>query len=346
MSKFRLILYPFAVIYDGITRIKNFLYNSDILHSNSFDIPLIVIGNLAVGGTGKTPHTEYVARLLKSKFDVAVLSRGYGRKTSGYYLASPDTDSATIGDEPLQIYNNIQNINVAVCEDRTTGVKKLQKDVQPEVVLLDDAFQHRKIKGSFYILLSTYDNLFFKDFVLPAGNLRETAQNKNRADVIIITKCPNKISQTDQAQILKKIHPTSNQKVFFSKIQYQNPQRFHGNVNWNTDLEVLLVTGIVNPKPLKSHLENLGNKVQTLSFKDHHDYTSSDLETIYNQLQQLGKKAVVLTTSKDRVKLQPLLEKHQLKDEITAFEISISIVFLFDQENEFKKTILEHVETV
>ncbi|UTW67335.1 tetraacyldisaccharide 4'-kinase [bacterium SCSIO 12643] len=346
MSKFRLILYPFAVVYDGVTRIKNFLYNRNILHSNSFDIPLIVIGNLAIGGTGKTPHTEYIARLLRSSFRIAVLSRGYGRKTSGYFLATPETDSHTIGDEPLQIYNNVENIDVAVCEDRSKGVEKLQTEIQPEIVILDDAFQHRKIQGSFYILLSTYDNLFYKDFVLPAGNLRETAQNKERANIIVVTKCPDKISSTEHKQIINRIQPSKDQKVFFSKIQYQQPHRFHGSIEWNQHLKILLVTGIVNPQPLKNHLQQLGNNVKTLSFKDHHSYASSDIETIYAQLQQLGENAVVVTTSKDRVKLQPLLHTHLLKEKITAYEISITIGFLFDQENEFKKTILEHVRTI
>jgi tetraacyldisaccharide 4'-kinase len=346
MSKFRLILYPFAIIYDGVTRIKNFLYNKDILHSNSFEIPLIVIGNLAVGGTGKTPHTEYLARLLHSKYKTAVLSRGYGRKTSGYFLADLNSDSHTIGDEPLQIYNNVDHIDVAVCEDRSNGVNQLLVDVHPEVVILDDAFQHRKIKGSLYILLSTYDKLFYNDFVLPAGNLRETAQNKKRADIIIISKCPDHLSDSEQKSIIQKINPESYQKVFFSKIFYQDPICFHGSQTWNTSLEVLLVTGIVNPTPIKKHITQLGAYVHVLSYKDHHDYSQTDIDTIRDHINQLGKHTVIVTTSKDKVKMKPLLQEFDPQKTIVAFEIAIQIGFLFNQENEFKKNILKHVDTI
>ena len=346
MSKFRLILFPFAVVYDGITRIKNFLFNKRILQSYSFDIPLIVIGNLVVGGTGKTPHTEFIARLLQSKYKTAVLSRGYGRNTKGYFLANPDTDSETIGDEPLQIYNNANNIYVAVNEDRSAGVMQLKEDINPEVVILDDAFQHRKIQGSLYILLSTYENLFYNDFVLPAGNLRETAQNKKRADIIIITKCPDQVSEQQQKSIIQKINPEPNQQIFFSKIFYQTPTNFHGSQTWKPNVKVLLVTGIVNPTPLRDHLTQLGAIVHVLSFKDHHRYSQTDIDLIRNKMQELGESTVLVTTSKDQVKLKPLLQKYDPKKTIEAFEIAIQVGFLFDQENDFKKNILTHVDTI
>lgn len=342
MSKARLSLFPLSIIYDGVTRIKNFLYNHDILNSNKFQIPLIVIGNLSVGGTGKTPHTEWVANLIKDQFKTAVLSRGYGRKTKGYILANPNSTAQEIGDEPLQIQNSVKNIQVAVCEDRTTGVKNLLESVKPEVVILDDAFQHRKIQGSFYVLLTTYQKLFTDDLVLPAGDLRESASNKKRAHIIIVTKCPADLSQTEKELITKKINPTSTQKLYFSFIQYGKPIPFKSNTRWELTEKVLLVTGIVNPDPLQQHLENLGNNVKLLSYPDHYDYTQKDIKKIETDIQLLGKNSVIATTSKDAVKLKPLMNNLALN----AFEIPIKVGFLFNQEEEFKNIILAHVTKI
>jgi tetraacyldisaccharide 4'-kinase len=342
MSKARLSLFPLSVIYDGVTRIKNFLYDKDILKSNKFQIPLIVIGNLSVGGTGKTPHTELVASLVKDIFKTAVLSRGYGRKTSGYFLANQNSTSQEIGDEPLQIFNTISDIDVAVCEDRTTGVQNLLESVNPEVVILDDAFQHRKIQGSLYILLTTFQKLFTEDFILPAGNLRESASNKERANVIIVTKCPVNLSRTERKKIIEKINPSALQKVFFSYIQYSKPKPFADTKNWNNPKTALLVTGIVNPNPLATHLQSLGCAVKQLNFPDHYDYTQNDIKKIKTEIQLLGKNTVLVTTSKDAVKLKVLFNKI----DINAFEIPIKVGFLFDQENEFKNIILEHVRKI
>ena len=342
MSKARLSLFPLSVIYDGVTRIKNFLYDKDILKSSKFQIPLIVIGNLSVGGTGKTPHTEFVANLVKDQFKTAVLSRGYGRKTKGYILANPDSITKEIGDEPLQIFNSVPNINVAVCENRTTGVQNLLESVKPEVVILDDAFQHRKIQGSLYVLLTTFQKLFTDDFILPAGNLRESASNKERANVIIITKCPSDLSSTEKGKIIAKIKPSSSQQVFFSFIQYNEPKPFTKNTKWNSSNKVVLVTGIVNPTPLQLHLESLGHEVKLLSYPDHYDYTQKDIEKLQQEIQLLGTNSVIATTSKDAVKLKPLMNNLA----VDAFEIPIKVGFLFDQEKEFKNIILEHVRKI
>jgi len=342
MSKARLSLFPLAVIYDGVTKIKNFLYDSDILKSSTFHIPLIVIGNLSVGGTGKTPHTEFVANVLKDDFKTAILSRGYGRKTKGYFLAHQNSTPQEIGDEPLQIFNSVPNINVAVCEDRTTGVQNLVESINPEVVILDDAFQHRKIKGSLYVLLTTYQKLFTDDFVLPAGNLRESASNKNRADIIVVTKCPATLSSTEKENIIGKIKPLSTQKIFFSSIQYNEPKAFNSNEKWSNPTHVVLVTGIVNPTPLAHHLQDLGCEIKQLSYPDHYDYTQKDIEKINSEIQLLGKNAVLATTSKDAVKLKGLFNNSTIK----AFEIPIKVGFLFDQEKEFKNIILEHVRKI
>lgn len=342
MNIFRLLLLPLAVIYDGITRVKNFLYDQHILASAKFDIPLIVIGNLAVGGTGKTPHTEWVAKILKLQFQTAILSRGYGRKTKGYVLAQPHSTSDEIGDEPLQIFKNNMDIPIAVCENRAVGVAHLLEDFNPEVVILDDAFQHRKISGSMYILLTTYQKMFYNDCVLPAGNLRETSINKNRAHIIIVTKCPSHLSEEEKQRIIQKIQPKNSQKVFFSGVQYHKPLSLNGNYSWNRPKNAVLVTGIVNPDPLRQHILEMGVKVHLMAFPDHHDYSSEDVELISKTVHGLGDKTVVATTSKDAVKLQPLFQNLDLP----LFEFPITIQFLFDQEEEIKNQLINHVREI
>ena len=229
MSTFRKALFPLSIAYDAITRAKNFLYNSKVLNSAMFDIPIIVIGNLSTGGTGKTPHTEYIATLTKREGKTAVLSRGYGRKTKGFILANSNSTASQIGDEPLQIFNNIPNIDVAVCEDRATGIAKLMINQNSEIIVLDDAFQHRKITGSLYVLLTTHSHPFYSDYVLPTGNLRETSQNKNRANIIIITKCPSFLTNQEKLEIIKNVNPLPHQNVFFTHIQYASPKCIFGS---------------------------------------------------------------------------------------------------------------------
>ena len=342
MSKARLALFPFAIFYDCITRFKNYLYNKKILSSSSFDIPIIVIGNLAIGGTGKTPHTEFMANFLKSKFAVAVLSRGYGRKTKGYLSATSASTSQQIGDEPLQIFNSVSGIDVAVCEDRTKGVNELIQTKKPEVIILDDAFQHRKITGSLYILLTTYSKMFYDDFVLPAGDLREASSNKNRADIIIVSKCPADLGFLEKKIITEKIGPKPQQKVYFSCIKYLKPKIICGGGPWQNNQTIVLVTGVVNPQPLKDHLEKMGTEVQLMKFADHHNYTDLDVLLVEEKLKTAGKNSVLVTTSKDAVKLKPLIEN---KD-IHAYEIPIQIEFLFQEENDFSQYLIEHVRKV
>ena len=206
MSKIRKLLFPLSVVYDGVTRVKNFLYDNNLIHSHQFDIPLLIVGNLSVGGTGKTPHTEYISNLIKSIRKTAVLSRGYDRKTTGYLLANSNSKPEDIGDEPLQIYRSVSNINVAVSEDRSTGISNLINDENIESIVLDDAFQHRKIKGSLQIIITTFQKPYYNDLLLPAGNLRESKSNQSRADLIIVSKCPENLSDTERAKIINTIN--------------------------------------------------------------------------------------------------------------------------------------------
>lgn len=343
MSNIRKLLFPFSVIYDGVTRTKNFLYDNSFLKSISFDIPIIVIGNISVGGTGKTPHTEYLANLFKTKLRTAVLSRGYGRKTTGYILADKSSTAKTIGDEPLQIAQNILGINVAVCEDRATGISKLIKNENAELIILDDAFQHRKVKGSLNILINSYENPFYNDLVLPAGNLRETSANKSRADIIIVSKCPTHLDANEKKSIEKRINPESHQSLFFSHIKYGSPNSFFGSDTWGKNIEVLLVTGIVNPHPLKKHIEGMGKKVTLKEFKDHHDYSIDDIKSLHQNNKKQSNNFVIATTSKDRVKIQSVLDN--IDSPLTFFEIPITIGFLFEEEKRFNEIVEEHVST-
>ena len=195
MKVLRFILFPFAILYDFVTRIRNFFFNTGIFHQTSFKTPVIVVGNLSVGGTGKTPQIEYLIRLLKNNFKTAVLSRGYKRETKGFVLLNENHVAIDVGDEPLQYFQKFKNIDVAVCANRVKGITNLIKSNTPEVILLDDAFQHRKVKGSFYILLTKFDDLFMDDFLLPMGRLRESREGAKRADVILVTKCPERFNK-------------------------------------------------------------------------------------------------------------------------------------------------------
>jgi tetraacyldisaccharide 4'-kinase len=254
----RYLLFPFSILYGWITSIRNFLFDKGILKSYSFDIPIIAVGNLSVGGTGKTPQIEYLIRLLSPNYEIATLSRGYKRKSEGFVLADSNSNAEILGDEPFQIHQKFPNIHVAVDADRKNGIEQLLKlDNEPEVILLDDAFQHRKVKAGFYILLSSFDDLYFNDFMLPTGNLRESRSGAKRANVIIITKCPKDLSELAQQNMIKKIG--LNVPIFFSFIDYDSEvyNEFESKkVEEIIDVDKLLLAGIAKPKPFFAYLQN------------------------------------------------------------------------------------------
>jgi tetraacyldisaccharide 4'-kinase len=308
MNFLRKILFPLAFLYWLITYIRNLLYDKGIFKSYSFDIPIIAVGNLSVGGTGKTPQIEYLIRLLSDKYKVAVLSRGYKRTTEGFILADDKATASSIGDEPFQFYSKFSNIQVAVDANRKKGIEKLvQLQDKPDVILLDDAFQHRKVKAGFYILLTAYDDLFCNDFILPFGNLREPSSGKKRADMIIVTKCPKDLSELAQQKIREKLKVK--QQVFFTTIQYDD--FVFGNDSQLLVSEIqseskVLVAGIAKPKLFFDFLKN--EKDETLVFPDHHHFSKQDCEQIIAKAN--GRK--IITTEKDFVRLNGLLPKHQL----------------------------------
>lgn len=338
MKLIRFLLFPFAIVYDFITRLRNFLFDINVLKSTSFDIPVIAVGNLTVGGTGKTPQIEYLIRLLKDQYKIAVLSRGYKRKTKGFQLLNDKHSAEDVGDEPLQFYSKFDGIHVAVDADRTNGITELQKQIQPEIVLLDDAYQHRKVKAGFYILLTKYNDLYIKDFLLPTGNLRESRSGAKRADIVVVTKCPNELSMKEQESIRLKLKLNSNQELFFSKIEYN--QELKGNVNSLTldslEEEVVLVTGIANPISLLEYLKERKVNYTHIKYPDHHHFSEHDIEGIKTAQSRLETEhKIVLTTEKDYVRLKGKV------DNLCYLEIHNSF---FNQEKAFASRILEFVE--
>ncbi len=308
MKNLRKILFPFSLIYAAITSLRNFLYDKNIKKSIGFDIPVIAVGNLSVGGTGKTPMVEYLIRLLADKYNLAVLSRGYKRKSKGFYLANDITTIEEIGDEPFQYHSKFKNIHVAVNVDRVEGVTKILAALpKTEIVLLDDAFQHRKIKASFYIMLTAYNDLFYNDLVLPAGNLRECKSGVKRANVVVVTKCPKNLSEAEMLQIKSRID-IDNDKIFFSTINYH--QTVTNNVEEIPVIDLkndfIAVAGIAKPEYFYEYLNCTKN--DCLTFPDHHFFSDQDLKNILQKAN--GRK--IITTEKDYMRLQNQLPKNQL----------------------------------
>ena len=337
MKFLRFLLFPFAIIYDMVTTIRNFFFDVRIFKQTSFKIPVIVVGNLSVGGTGKTPQIEYLIRLLKDNFKTAVLSRGYKRKTKGFVLLNSLHLAEDVGDEPLQYFKKFTNINVAVDANRVAGISKLIVDESPEVVLLDDAYQHRKVKGSFYILLTKYDDLFTNDFLLPTGNLRESRAGAKRADVIVVTKCPNNLSIKSQEKIRVKLSKF-NKEVFFSTISYAESTSGNNEVLVDdlSKYEILLITGIANPSPLLAFLNKKKVSFKHLKFADHHNFTIKEIASIKEELSNLiSPKKLILTTEKDYVRLENSLE------EISFLGIETSFL---ENQDVFNSLINDHIK--
>lgn len=338
-----ILLYPFAILYNLITRFRNHLYNLSLKPSIGFDLPVICVGNLTVGGTGKTPHIEYLIRLLKKTTKVATLSRGYGRKTRGFLLAEEAPTAGDIGDEPMQFYQKYgQEIVVAVGEQRAFAIPSiLQSYDDTEVILLDDAYQHRKVRPSFNILLTDYNQAFYRDFLLPAGRLRESRIGAKRASTIIVSKCPDQLNTDEQASISQAIRKYSaeNTPIFFTGIRYGKPISLNKK---NTDFgDVMLLTGIAKAALFKSHVNEHYQLIDHLELADHVSYSTSVIDTIIKRFGALkGKNSVILTTEKDAVKL---MEIPQLVD-LPICYIPIEVYFLGNTQPKFDQLIIDHVK--
>ena len=300
MKLLRNISFPLVPLYYLATWTRNKLYDLDIKKSKSYDFPVICVGNLSVGGTGKTPMIEYLIKLLSHTNTIATLSRGYKRKTSGFQIANENSSAETIGDEPFQFYNKFkERITVAVDSNRQNGIEKLQLDNNPfDAILLDDAFQHRKVKAGFNILLTTYNNLYVNDFLLPTGNLREPKSGAERANIIVVTKCPNALSEVEKSRIISQLKPKTNQYIFFSSIKYAN-QVINGSERLELDhvKDFTLITGIANSTPLVDFLNSKNLNFKHLNFKDHHEFTEKEVGSF-------SKENIIITTEKDFMRLR------------------------------------------
>jgi tetraacyldisaccharide 4'-kinase len=334
MNLLRKILFPFAILYGFITSVRNFLFNTGFLKSYSFDLPVIAVGNLSVGGTGKTPQIEYLIRLLSDKYKVATLSRGYKRQSEGFVLANSTSDALQLGDEPFQFYQKFKNIQVAVDANRKNGIEQLLSNSNPpEVILLDDAFQHRKVKAGFYIMLTSYGDLYCNDFMLPTGNLRESRNGVQRANVVIVTKCPSSLSIVEQDNIKKQLHLSSNQSLFFTFIDYDDvvySEKETLKVQEIKSISKVLLAGIAKPESFFAHLKQEDD--ECLTFPDHHHFSESELL----EIKKKAKNKIIVTTEKDYVRLKGSILSEQL------YFLPIKSSFLSDGDN-FDKTILSYV---
>ncbi|MHA6281356.1 tetraacyldisaccharide 4'-kinase [Salinimicrobium sp. CAU 1759] len=330
----RKFLYPFSIVYGSVMRVRNKLYDHGILPSKRYDLPVIAVGNLSVGGTGKSPMVEYLAELLRKEYRVATLSRGYRRNSSGYILLTGQETATEVGDEPLQFKQKFPHVMVAVDESRTNGIEELLSEKpQPEVVLLDDAYQHRRVTAGLYLLLTSYSKLYRNDLVLPAGNLREPASGAKRAKIIVVTKCPPDLDMEEQMEIIKKLKPKAGQEVFFSTIQYSESV-FGRNRSFTLkelkNIHFTLVTGIANPLPLVKFLREQGLQFDHKAYKDHHNFTESELRELQHE-------ELIITTEKDYMRLKNEISREKI------FYLPIKTGFLH-REEDFNHVILNYVQ--
>ena len=317
-------LYPFSLLYDGVTRYRNSMFDSGKKRSTEFLIPTVVVGNLNLGGSGKTPMVEFLVENIKNNYQLATLSRGYGRKTKGFLLADQNLGPADLGDEPFQIYSKYgKEVTVAVGEERVMAIPQIiYHQPETELIVLDDAFQHRYVKADFSILLTTYQNPFFKDKVLPMGTLRESAKGANRADLIIVTKCPSSITEEKKATFENEIRKYSEVPVLFAGIKYGNPEPLFRKET-KPAKKAILVSGIANDGLFKEAAKERFEVVEAITFADHHRYTLADVIRILEMVKNHGE-AMVLTTEKDAVKLKDAAF-HEYLTEIPIFALPIKV---------------------
>ncbi len=339
------LLLPISLIYHIVLAIRHKLYDWKILKSTGFEKPVICVGNLNLGGTGKTPHTEYLIEILKDKYHVATLSRGYGRKAKGFNLAEASSTYEDLGDEPLQYFTKFPEIQVAVDEDRVDGCRKLlYSPNHADVVLLDDAFQHRKIKAGLNILLTEYQHLYCDDYLVPAGTLRDIRSAAKRADFIVVSKSPKDLDESTKARIIAKIKPLAHQKVYFSYLEYGDLQPLNEKAKALADKEavsVLAFCGIANPEPFEKELEKRYKTVDFLTFADHHAFTEEDIKDILQRFESLcGETKIIVTTEKDAARLtnSPYLCKFE---GTPLYDLPVTV--RFHVKEKFNEEILKYV---
>lgn len=341
----RILLLPISFFYHIALAIRHQLYDWKLLRSHRFEMPLICIGNLNLGGTGKTPHTEHLVELLRDTYRVATLSRGYGRASKGFRMADGACSYQDIGDEPVQYHTKYPEITVAVDEDRVEGVQRLMAlPTPPEVILLDDAFQHRHIEAGLNILLTEYGHLYTDDHLVPAGSLRDLKKASQRADIIVVSKSPKDLDDEAKASIIRQLQPMEHQTVFFSYLEYATPRPLNEageRHSFSSDDSVLLFSGIANPQPLVEELQGRFANVDTLRFPDHHSYSETDVQAILRRLDRMeGKNKIIITTEKDEARLRnsPYLCQFET---VPLFAAPVSI--RFEEEEKYHEEILSYV---
>ncbi|MCU0403787.1 MAG: tetraacyldisaccharide 4'-kinase [Chitinophagaceae bacterium] len=341
----RFLLLPVSILAGLYIRLRNLFYDKGLLKSIEFNLPVICIGNLSVGGTGKSPMTEYILDLLSKRYETAVLSRGYKRKTSGYLLANEGTTALEIGDEPMQFYKKFPHVAVAVGEERIEAIPQLLHDrPDTKVILLDDAFQHRAIRAGFNIILTDFSNPYWHDTYLPTGDLRDNRSSAARADIIIVTKCPEDLGSGKKQEMLKAIKPQKHQKVFFTSIEYGFPYHISNrqHITLQKEQEVLLVCGIANPLPLKNYLEQHVDSYFEKNYNDHHIFSIDDFKDIVEKFNSLdAAQKIILTTEKDAVRFEKFKE---LLEGVPMYVIPIRHRFLFEEGAHFEMAVLNFLQ--
>jgi tetraacyldisaccharide 4'-kinase len=342
----RFLLLPFALLYGGVILLRNWMFDKKLLKSDSVNLPIICVGNLSVGGTGKSPMVEYLLRLLKDDYATATLSRGYKRKTSGYALANGTSTALEIGDEPMQFHLKFPEVAVAVGEERLEAIPQLLQDrPATDVIILDDGFQHRSIKAGLNILLTDYNNLFTRDFFLPTGDLRDQRSSYKRAEIIVVTKCPARLLEDERQAIIEELKPQPHQQVFFASIAYGTPYHIlHPQQEYllHKDLDILVVTGIANIEPLKNYIDNHSNSYENLSFSDHHIFSIDDLKEIRKRFSKLEHPhKIIITTEKDAVRLVKFREE---LEHLPLYVLPIRHQILFHQEEQLNKSIVGFIQ--
>jgi len=341
----KILLAPFSLIYGLGVSIRDFLYRQGLLKGVEFNLPVISVGNLSVGGAGKSPHIEYLIVLLKDYLNVATLSRGYSRKTKGFLAVHPEMTAEQVGDEPLQFKRKFPEVYVTVSESRTFGIPKIIMD-QPDtqVVLLDDAFQHRSVKPGLNILLTEFFHPFTRDYLLPSGRLREWRSAYQRADIIIVTNCPAEVEEEDRRRFIAEIKPLPHQRLFFSYYEYLTPYYiFQPNfrVELQANFDVLLISAIARTEYLVAYLEERVNSVTVLEYEDHHYFNNFDisqLKGVFDRLESNNK--IIITTEKDAMRLElhrPFLTENKLP----VFAIPVAVGFHFGEGEQFDQDIKE-----
>ncbi|MFM7646148.1 MAG: tetraacyldisaccharide 4'-kinase [Sphingomonadales bacterium] len=345
LRSFRIFLLPLSLLYWLIIFCRNWLYDKKVLRSASFGMPLITVGNLAIGGTGKSPLVEYLVGLLHRQYKVATLSRGYRRRTRGYTLATEATTALEIGDEPLALHRKFPHVPVAVGEERLLAIPELLHDhPETEVIVLDDAFQHRVVQAGLSILLTDYANLYTRDFYLPTGDLRDLKSRYKDANILIVTKCPATLTETQRNTLIAELSPLKGQSLFFTTLVYGIPYHLttKKRYGFTGKEEILLVTGISNPRPLKQYIEEHSATYHQLTFRDHHIFSIEDFKDIVREFERIpSSQRIIITTEKDAVRL----EKFNVEiDNLPWYVLPIEHRFLFDEQVVFDRLVIDFIE--